>query len=166
MATLLSMPVTAALGAKSKDETRTRYARTLWALLGLFVARVLGQVLVAFANVRFLPPMSEWYSGLLPYPILLPVQCAIIALFSSICVDISRGFGTFAWANERIGAFLVWFSGVYFVSMVARYLITMTVHPERRWFGGTIPIFFHFVLAAYLFVLSRYHSTFGKLAEA
>jgi len=34
----------------------------LWALLGLFVLRVLGQALVAFGDVQFLPPMQAWSS--------------------------------------------------------------------------------------------------------
>ena len=40
---------------------RKKYA----AILGIFL-RVLGQVLVAFFRVDFLPPMAEWYSGLIP----------------------------------------------------------------------------------------------------
>ena len=46
-----------------------RVAWVLWTLLALFVLRVTGQALVAFLEVGFLPPMSEWYSGLLPYPV-------------------------------------------------------------------------------------------------
>jgi len=44
-----------------------RLAPLLWALLALFVLRVTSQTLVAFFDVDFLPPMQEWYSGLLPY---------------------------------------------------------------------------------------------------
>ncbi|MGH7166571.1 MAG: hypothetical protein ACREIS_13725, partial [Nitrospiraceae bacterium] len=53
--------------------------------------------------------------------------------------------------------FLVWFSYAYAGSMMLRYVITMGLYPERRWFRGTIPIVFHLVLAAYLFVLGHYH---------
>jgi hypothetical protein len=43
--------------------------------------------------------------------------------------------------------------------MVLRYVITMAFFPERRWLGsGTIPIVFHWVLAAYIFTLSRFHN--------
>jgi hypothetical protein len=43
--------------------------------------------------------------------------------------------------------------------MLLRYAVTMAVHPERRWLGtGTIPIVFHWVLAAYLFTLGRFHA--------
>jgi len=141
-------------------------AAAMWATLTLFVLRVLGQVLVAFFDVRFLPAMPEWYSGLLPYPVLLPVQVMIIALFTAICIDITRGHGAFAYASVQIGTFLTWFSAIYGSSMVVRYAITMSIHPERRWFGtSTIPIFFHLVLASYLFVLSRYHKLIGKVVE-
>jgi hypothetical protein len=32
----------------------------------------------------------------------------------------------------------------------------MARRPEQRWFGGTVPIVFHCVLAAFLFVLGSY----------
>jgi hypothetical protein len=143
-----------------------RYAAAMWAMLGLFVLRVVGQVLVAFFGVAYLPAMPEWYSGLLPYPILLRVQCLIIVLFTWICIDVTRGRGTFAYASAQIGTFLTWFSAIYAFSMLARYAITMAIHPERRWFGtGTIPIFFHLVLASYLFLFSRFHLAMGEPLE-
>ena len=46
-------------------------------LPALFVLRVAGQALVAFFDVRFLPPMQAWYSRLMPYPYLLPSQRAL-----------------------------------------------------------------------------------------
>ncbi len=124
----------------------------LWLLTGLFFLRVLGQVLVALLQVRFLPPMSEWYSGLIPYPVLLPIQLAILALMAKINLDLSAGAGLFAIPRRGLGRFLRGFSIVYFIAMVARYAIGMALHPDRRWLGGTIPIAFHWVLAAYLFL--------------
>src|SRR3989449_8511904 len=53
---------------------RSMYATVLWFLLFLFCLRVAGQALVAAFAVPFLPPMQQWYSGVMPYPILLPVQ--------------------------------------------------------------------------------------------
>ena len=65
-----------------------------------------------------------------------------------------------------MGTFLACFSAIYFASMVARYAITMTIHPERRWLHDTIPlIWFHMVLASYLFILSRYNSVMSKPAD-
>jgi hypothetical protein len=43
--------------------------------------------------------------------------------------------------------------------MAVRYVVRMTRRPEQRWFGGTIPIFFHWVLAAYLFVVGLFHAS-------
>jgi hypothetical protein len=141
---------------------RQHCAIAMWLLLGLFVLRVVGQMLVAFLGVSFLPPMAEWYSGLLSYPILRPVQWTIVALFTVVCIDISRGRGVFARPNRREGIVLAWVSVIYFASMVARYVIAMSIHPERRWFHDTIPIWFHMILASYLFIFSRYHLVMAK----
>src|SRR5437870_1623254 len=72
-----------------------RTALWLWLLLALFCLRVGGQMLVAFAGVTWLPPMEEWFSGLIPYPWLLASQFVIIALFAWIALDMSRGRGYF-----------------------------------------------------------------------
>ena len=134
------------------------YAVLLSLLAALFFLRVVGQVLVAFLDVRFLPPMPEWYSGLLPYPILLPTQLAILAVQAKISVEFWRGDGLFVTPRPRGGRVLRWVSVVYFLAMVVRFGLTMAWRPERRWLGtGTIPIVFHWVLAAYLFTLSHHH---------
>ena len=67
----------------------------LWVLLTLFVLRVLGQLLVASGVAPFLPPMEEWQSGLLPYPLLLASQIAIVAVLATVCIQFSRGKGYF-----------------------------------------------------------------------
>lgn len=135
---------------------RRVYAVILGVLVFTFFLRVLGQVLVAFFQVEFLPPMAEWYSGLLPYPVLLPIQLLILVVQAKIFLDIWRGAGFFAIRRPRAGKVLCGFSYVYFAAMVLRYVLTMSFYPERRWFTGTIPIFFHWVLAAYLFVLGQF----------
>ncbi len=146
-------------GAASADRPPTRpYAALLWALTAGFFLRVLGQALVAFLDVRGLPSMSEWYSGLVPYPLLLPIQLLIVALLVAVCSDFSRGTGLFVEPRPRLGRWLRWLSGLYFAGMAARYAVTMALHPERRWLGtGTIPIIFHWVLAAFLFVFAHFH---------
>jgi len=122
-----------------------------------FFLRVLGQSLVAFFEVDFLPSMDEWYSGLIPYPGLLASQILILGVQVMIFRDLWRGTGFFARRRPRVGIALRWFSFVYFAAMAARYIITMALYPERRWFMGTIPIFFHWVLAAYLFLLGQFY---------
>jgi hypothetical protein len=121
--------------------------------------RVLGQALVAFFRVDFLPPMHQWHSGLVPYALLLPIQVIILGLQAKISADIWRGAGPFARRRPRGGPTLIALSVVYFLAMVVRYVLTMYLHPERRWFAGTIPIIFHWVLAAYLFLLGRYYAS-------
>jgi uncharacterized protein len=133
------------------------YCWTLTLLLFLFCLRVLGQVLVAFFAVSFLPPMEEWFSGLLPYPELLASQIAIVVVYSKICVDFWRGQGYFATPRPELGRNLLKFGSLYLGVMIMRYVIRMGLYPHERWAGGCIPIFFHWVLASFLLVLASYH---------
>jgi hypothetical protein len=129
----------------------------LWLLSGLFLARVIGQLLLATLHVTFLPPMPEWYSGLLPYPALLPTQILILGLMAKINWDASRQQGFFMTPRPRLGMVLLAGSIVYVSIMVIRYFVSGQLHPERRfWPPGSIPIVFHFVLASYLYILSRF----------
>jgi len=134
-----------------------RLAPLLWALLGLFVLRVTGQALVAFFRLEFLPPMQQWYSGLLPYEYLLPSQIVILAVMVKICVDFTRGAGFFVTPRRFFAVQWLYFGYFYLAVMVARYPIQMHLHPESRWFGGTIPIFFHWVLATFVIAVGLHH---------
>lgn len=117
-------------------------------LLGLFVARVLGQVIVVLAHPRWLPPMKDWYSGLISYPILLPAQIAIIVLMIAMIRQVASG----APPNRALATGLFAFAVLYAGSMIVRFVILRRRHPDYRWFeGGMIPILFHWVLAAFLF---------------
>jgi hypothetical protein len=128
----------------------TRPARpaafVLVAVTGLFAVRVLGQVLVAFLGVGWLPPMEAWYSGLLPYPILLPVQVCILIVQVAIDRDVWRGHGFFARLTPPAGRRLQWCATIYALAMLLRLVVTGS-HP--------IPVTFHWVLAAYIFTLGR-----------
>ncbi|MPZ21285.1 MAG: hypothetical protein GEV06_25815 [Luteitalea sp.] len=134
-----------------------RLAPALWILLGLFVLRVAGQVLVAFLDVRWLPPMEQWYSGLAPYPLLLPAQLVIILIYGKVCVDFSRGAGWFVRTRPWFGRGVLWCGYLYLGVMIARYPVQMALSPEDRWFGHTIPIMFHWVLAAFIILFGRFH---------
>jgi hypothetical protein len=135
----------------------------LWTLLFAFCCRVLGQALVAFLDITWLPPMEEWYSGLMAYPLLLPTQLLIIAIYTKVCWDFTRGDGYFVQAKPLFGRGVLWFGYVYLATMILRYIIHMSVNPDVRWFGGTIPIFFHWVLAAFLIAFGQYHR--GRLTN-
>jgi hypothetical protein len=134
------------------------YPLVLWLLLSLFSLRVLGQILVVFCHVRFLPPAKQWESGLLPYRLLLPAQLLILALLGKVSVDFTRANGPSVVTRPRLGRALRRLSYLYFSSMVLRYGIRMAVRPQERWLGGCIPIVFHCVLATFLFTWGHYHS--------
>lgn len=131
-------------------------AALLLLLEGLFALRVGGQALVAVRAPAWLPPMSEWYSGLVPYRRLLTIQVGMLAGMTLVAVLVAGGLPGLVTARELIGAILVAIAWVYAGSMVVRYIVRMWRHPEARWTGRTIPIVFHVVLATWLFVLGSY----------
>jgi len=128
-------------------------AIVLCVLTALFGARVVGQALVAFLDVAWLPAMDTWSSGLLPYPVLLPIQIVILLVQAAIDRDVWRGEGFFARPRLRAGDALRWSACVYALAMVVRYVVTRS-HP--------IPIVFHWVLAAYLFTFGRFIRCLGR----
>lgn len=124
----------------------------------LFALRVLGQVVVVTRAPRWLPANEHWYSGLMPYKYLLPAQLVLLAVMVVICADVYRGSGLFAaewWGRAALP--LVVLSWIYFGAMVVRYVLTMALRPELRWFRRTIPIWFHMVLALALWAFANYH---------
>lgn len=126
----------------------------LWLLPALFLCRVLGQIYVGIYAPDFLPEWKEWYSGLLPYPLLLPTQLIILMVMAVASTDASRRSGALFVESPRKRRVVRWLALIYASAMAVRYIVRMTTVPEARWFGGTIPIWFHFVLAAYLAVLA------------
>jgi hypothetical protein len=120
----------------------------LWLLFGLFFLRVLGQVLVAFAGVTWLPSMRHWYSGLISYPYLLASQIVMLAGMVKVNVDFTRGDGWFVRRNPALGRVANWFGWLYLTSMILRYAITRTL---------IIPVTLHCVLAIYLILIGRHH---------
>ncbi len=102
--------------------------------------------------------MDEWQSGLLPYPLLLASQAVVLTFMTIICVDFVRARGFFVEPHPHGGVFSIWFAWTYFGGMVIRYIVTMVRRPERRWLGGTIPIVFHSIVAAFLWTWGRYQS--------
>jgi uncharacterized protein len=139
------------------SKMQRRYFWVLCILLFLFCLRVLGQILVAFFKVPFLPPMEEWMSGVVPYPELLTAQILIIALYGKICLDFARGSGYFVTPRRRLGTGLLVFGSLYLGVMILRYVMRMGLYPRERWTGGCIPIFFHWVLSSFILLLGSYH---------
>ena len=139
------------------------YFFALVALYLLFILRVLGQILVALFHPPFLPAMNEWYSGLVPYPILLVCQVGIIYLFGKICMDFAGLGGHFSVPDKKLAILLTRCGTLYFSAMLIRYALLIGTHPQALWVTGCIPTAFHMVLASYILVLSDYHH---KASEA
>ncbi len=98
----------------------SRIAKLLWILTALFGLRVLGQVLVEFLHVDFLPPSKEWFSGIIPYPPLLASQILIIALQLKIDVDFTRQTGWSYRPSRRAGQWLLSLGTIYLTAMILR----------------------------------------------
>ncbi|MEE3279929.1 MAG: hypothetical protein VX211_09125, partial [Pseudomonadota bacterium] len=123
--------------------------RLLWFLQLLFLGRVIGQMLVQFGDVDFLPPSSEWYSGVVDYPPLLFFQLTILGLQTWVNVNFTQESGFFIRRGRQFGKALLVFGVIYLLVMMTRYAVRMGLYPLERWTGGSIPIFFHWVLASY-----------------
>jgi hypothetical protein len=140
------------------DPRRTAIALAL--LEGLFVIRVAGQLAVTRGRgPRWLPPIGQWQSGLLPYPVLLSSQLLIIAIMTFVAANLWFRGRLASVSYARVAPVLMASSYMYAAGMLARYLLRMAKRPDQRWLGGTIPIAFHLVLASWLFALGRHLSS-------
>jgi hypothetical protein len=162
----LSATVGAAVGAtlafelaRSRSDVDPGFAAGfLWLFSALFLARVAGQLVARTRRPAWLPPTEAW--NLTPYPLLLPTQLAILAVMAWIDIDLSVDAGFWADPKPRFGEAIRVFAYVYAAVMAFRYVLRMRRRPDQRWFGGAIPIVFHWVLAAYLYVLGTFHASY------
>jgi len=150
-AALLAVFVRSAAGGDPDPQV---VGAVLAALTILFALRVAGQLLVRTRGPRFLPPTEEW--NLMPYRFLLPIQITFLVAMTLVSVDLLRGSS--AGAAPALGRAAIVFAAVYAAAMVVRYAVRMSRRPGERWFGGTIPIVFHLVLAAFVFVLGGFYA--------
>jgi hypothetical protein len=141
---------------KRRPDYRTCGAAALmWSCVALFAARVIGQLEKLLVEPRWLPDMEAWYSGLLPYPVLLPVQIAILMLMSAVAWNRRVRTGAFARANPRSAGALRIFAGIYFVVMAVRLGVNVLENGADFWREGAIPVAFHWVLALFILVAGR-----------
>jgi hypothetical protein len=127
----------------------------LWACTVLFLLRVVGQLEVLLVAPSWLPPMNDWYSGLIPYPILAPVQIAILMLMSALVMGEMQ---TRRLASSGSVSWMPWvrrFAVAYFVAMMLRLMLQFLGGADNVIDAGGIPVAFHWVLALFLLVLGR-----------
>ena len=130
-------------------------AALLWTCMALFAARVLGQFEVLLLAPAWLPDMDAWYSGLMPYYLLLPAQVALLMLMAVVTWNRRIRTGRFASAHPRVAGALRIFAGLYFVAMAVRLGVNVIDNGADFWRTGAIPVAFHWVLALFLMVSAR-----------
>ena len=130
----------------------------LWLCSVLMLLRVAGQLVVCLRAPAWLPPMSSWQSGLVPYAFLLSTQAVVLVLMFWIASDFWQGSGVWVQPWPRLGRIVLVWSYLYAAAMIGRYVIRMARRPDQRWLGGTIPIIFHSVLAAFQWTFAQYHA--------
>jgi hypothetical protein len=130
-------------------------ALLLWACIALFGARVIGQFEVLVAAPDWLPDMDAWYSGLLPYYLLLPVQIALLMIMAVVAWSRRVRTGRFALANPRMARMLRGLALLYFLAMAVRLGFNIAANGAEFWREGAIPVAFHWVLALFMLVSAR-----------
>jgi hypothetical protein len=131
-----------------------RRQAVLWLCIGLFLARVIGQIETVLIEPRWLPPMDDWYSGLLPYPVLLPAQILLLMLMVALVMVQAYGrvsrFAAGRW-QRRVRMFAL----IYFAVMAVRLLVQFARGAPDAIAAGGIPVAFHWILALFFLVLAR-----------
>lgn len=133
--------------------TGRRYFPWLLALIGLFVFRVLAQLVQSLTPLPWLPPFEAWHGAVLPYPLLLACQIVIIAALAVIIWRVGSDR-----VVPRPWKFRLCFVlGVpYFLFMAFRLAAGLTFLSDHPWFAKSLPAFFHIVLASFLLLLGHY----------
>jgi hypothetical protein len=136
-----------------------RYAIGLWLLLALFAFRVLAQPLSLVLHSAILPRFDSWQGAVLPYGLLLAAQLLLLTAFGWTAYRFSTGVVR---PRRSVGAVALTIGSLYFLSMVARLLLGLTVLNHQRWFASPIPTIFHLVLAAWVLVYGHFHWVHGE----
>jgi hypothetical protein len=136
-------------------------AALLWSCIALFGARVIGQLETVLVQPEWLPDMDAWYSGLLPYPLLLLAQIIILMAMTAVAWNRRVRTGCFARANPRGAGALRIFAGLYFVVMAVRLGVNIIDNGADFWREGAIPVAFHWVLALFVLVSGRSSEAVG-----
>ena len=127
----------------------------LWICIALFAARVIGQLQTVLLAPDWLPDMEAWFSGLLPYHLLVPAQIGILMLMTAVAWNPRIRRGEFAHDHPRAAEALRLFAFLYFVVMAVRLAVNINTNRADFWSEGAIPVAFHWVLALFVLVAGR-----------
>ncbi|HKR08916.1 MAG TPA: hypothetical protein VJS39_07000 [Gemmatimonadaceae bacterium] len=129
--------------------------------MALFVVRVLAQPLSLIIDTPLSPRFESWQSGLLPYPALVAAQLLIIVWFARTAWRFGKGDVV---AHYRRGVFFLALGSLYFLFMLVRLLLGLSIMRDSRFFTSYLPTAFHLVLASWLLVYGHFHLRFGVRA--
>src|SRR5690606_14836887 len=83
-----------------------------------------GQALAAVGESAWLPPMADWYSGLIPWTLLLPLQLLILVVMSILATLHALGESTGApQFSTRFRMTVLSFAAVYLAAMMIRFVL-------------------------------------------
>lgn len=127
--------------------------KILSGLILIFCFRVGVQFLQRFGDFDFLPSFNDWHSGSIPYLWLFVSQVVIIFITVNIVFKLHINTYKCGLKKSKVLLFIGW---LYFLFMLVRFVLSITVMQPHQWFGATLPAAFHMVLAAFLIVLGWY----------
>ena len=136
----------------------------LWICIALFFARVVGQIEVLLVAPSWLPPMEAWYSGLLPYPILLPAQIALLMVMCALAIR-TPAIGRKVVAPSAAARIFRALGVLYFVAMAVRLAVIVYTYGNEHYLHGAIPVAFHWVLALFILVCARLNAPPREVVE-
>lgn len=123
-------------------------------LLGLFIFRVVAQLLQYFLDLTFLPPFESWDSGILSYKFLFTAQILTIFVLSKTIYKIALDKIVL---SIKTGYIFITLGTLYFAIMFFRLIAGLTLLQDVKWFAYPIPSFFHLVLACFLVLFGYFH---------
>lgn len=126
---------------------------------GLFILRVLGQLVQELHPVAWLPSIEAWQGSSIPYHWLLIFQLLIIGALIYLCRGVKRQSIT---PNIVRGKALRGFAVVYGGCMLARLIVGSLNISSSAWFHKPIPALFHVLLASALMLFAKYDLEFRK----
>lgn len=128
----------------------------VWSCLIVFACRLSAQVFVGIYSPDWLPPFNEWYWGFVPYPPLFLFELGLLMLMTVAAYDCTRTDGWFYRELGKHRLIFDWLLAFWFLENLGRYILTMALLPDHRWFKGTIPIACNFVLMLFLYSCVRH----------
>jgi len=140
--------------SQTPSPQQRRIALWLSVCLGLFVFRVISQVVVLVLPLAYFPAFDAWHSAVLPYPALFTSQLILIGLLGWV---VARYWRAPVAANPGRGRWLSRIGWLYWSAMGLRVVLGLSLLAHVHFFAQTLPGLFHLILASMLLLAGDYH---------